>query len=391
MAAIPKGCDTFVVMPSLTSGGVVFGKNSDRPTGEVQEIVYYPEKTYSDGESVKCTYIEIEQAAKTQAVILSKPVWMWGAEMGANGCGVVIGNEAVFTKLEDCEEKKLLGMDLVRLGLERSCSASEALEVITNLLEKHGQGGPCNEDNSMTYHNSFLIADSVEAWVLETAGSLWVAQRITEGFCNISNNLTITTKIDKMSDAVKSYATENNLWNGEGEFNWAETFSQTGSCDRQQSGHGLLEKYTSSSTFSVADMFQILRDQDSGICMSLGSSTVTASSQVSLLFADRPCAHWFTGTPDPSVSVFKPFVFTPCVKISHHTVAQEGEREHSLYKLHNAAVSSKPSALEQLREMESSCTEETTTFIQNFTGDSVLSELDELFKDVVETEVKFYK
>lgn len=36
-----------------------------------------------------------------------------------------------------------------------------------------------------------------------------------EGFCNISNNLTITTKIDKMSDAVKSYATENNLWNGE--------------------------------------------------------------------------------------------------------------------------------------------------------------------------------
>lgn len=67
------------------------------------------------------------------------------------------------------------------------------------------------------------------------------------------------------------------------------------------------------------------------------------------------------------------------------------QREHSLYKLHNAAVSSKPSALEQLREMESSCTEETTTFIQNFTGDSVLSELDELFKDVVETEVKFYK
>lgn len=71
---------------------------------------------------VQCTYIEIEQAAKTQAVILSKPVWMWGAEMGANGCGVVIGNEAVFTKLEDCEEKKLLGMDLVRYftNLDRS-------------------------------------------------------------------------------------------------------------------------------------------------------------------------------------------------------------------------------------------------------------------------------
>lgn len=391
MSAIAKGCDTFVVMPPLTSNGVIFGKNSDRPAGEVQEIIYFPGKTYSDGDAVKCTYIEIEQAAKTQAVILSKPVWIWGAEMGANENGVVIGNEAVFTKVEESDDKKLLGMDLVRLGLERSSSASEALEVITSLLEKHGQGGACSEDNTLTYHNSFLIADSSEAWVLETAGSLWVAQRITDGFCNISNNLTITTKIDRMSDQVKSYATENNLWNGEGELNWAETFAQGGTCDRQQSGQELLEKYTSTSKFSVADMFQILRDKDSGICMPLGSCSVTASSQVSLLFAGRPSAHWFTGTPDPSVSVFKPFVFTPCVKISHHTVAQEGEKEHTLYKLHSAAVSSKPTALEQLREMEATCTEETTTFIQNFSEDSVLSELDELFKDVVETEVKFYK
>lgn len=52
----------------------------------------------------------------TQAVILSKPAWMWGAEMGANASGVVIGNEAVWTRLNgpsDCNEK-LLGMDLVR-------------------------------------------------------------------------------------------------------------------------------------------------------------------------------------------------------------------------------------------------------------------------------------
>ncbi|KAK9500195.1 hypothetical protein O3M35_001500 [Rhynocoris fuscipes] len=387
-----EGCDTFVVLPPLTSGGVIFGKNSDRPRTEVQEIVYFPEKTYSSGETVKCTYIEIEQAEKTQSVILSKPIWMWGAEMGANGSGVVIGNEAVFTKVEDSAEKKLLGMDLVRLGLERSTNAAEALDVITQLLEKHGQGGPCTEDTDMTYHNSFLIADSSEAWVLETAGPLWVAQRVTDGFCNISNNLTITTKIDKMSDAVKTYATDNNLWNGEGEFNWTETFIDGTSCDRQQKGRDLLTEATAASEFSVDDMFKILRNKESGICMTLDSSgSVTASSQVSLLFGDRPCVHWFTGTPDPSMSVFKPFVFTPSVKISHHTVAQDGEKEHNLYKLHKMALTSKPSVVQQLKDMEATCTEESTTFIKNFTDNSVLSELDELFKDCVETEVKFYK
>ena len=32
----------------------------------------------------QCTYIEVDQAERTLSVVLSKPAWMWGAEMGAN-------------------------------------------------------------------------------------------------------------------------------------------------------------------------------------------------------------------------------------------------------------------------------------------------------------------
>merc|ERR550525_1406309 len=93
-------CDTFVVMADVSaSGEVIFGKNSDRPKGEVQEVVYHPAERHRPGEKVKCTYIDIDQVSDTLAVILSKPAWMWGAEMGANSEGVVIGNEAVWNIL----------------------------------------------------------------------------------------------------------------------------------------------------------------------------------------------------------------------------------------------------------------------------------------------------
>lgn len=65
--------------------------------------------------SLQCTYIEIDQVPKTYAVVLSRPAWLWGAEMGANEHGVCIGNEAVWGKEEVCDEEALLGMDLVRL------------------------------------------------------------------------------------------------------------------------------------------------------------------------------------------------------------------------------------------------------------------------------------
>lgn len=106
---------------------------------------------------------------------------MWGAEMGANESGVVIGNEAIWSiDKSDVETKRLLGMDLLRLGLEYGKTAEGALNIIIEYLEQYGQGGPCSQnDPGLTYHNSFLIVDTTCAWVLETIGKHWVAKKVT--------------------------------------------------------------------------------------------------------------------------------------------------------------------------------------------------------------------
>ena len=188
-------CDSLIALKSDTADGVaVFAKNSDRPANEGQFIKFIPAADHPVGSTVKCTYIEIPQAAHTNAVLLSKPYWIWGAEMGVNDKYVVIGNEAVFPKVPNAKNTKLIGMDFVRLGLERGNTAREALDVIIDLLNKHGQGGSCTTDCE-SYYSSFLIADADDAWVLETAGSWYATKHVTQSD-SISNYLTIGTDYD---------------------------------------------------------------------------------------------------------------------------------------------------------------------------------------------------
>lgn len=50
----PRSCDTFVALPPAAAGGrVVFGKNSDRPADEVQEVVYFPAAAHPPGAALE--------------------------------------------------------------------------------------------------------------------------------------------------------------------------------------------------------------------------------------------------------------------------------------------------------------------------------------------------
>jgi secernin len=273
-------CDTFVALPDSTlDGKLIFAKNSDRPNGEIQDVVPFPAQQYAAGDSLQCTYLQIPQSRQTYAVVLSKPRWMWGAEMGANEHGVVIGNEAVWTT-EPYAETGLLGMDLVRLALERGATAYAALQVITGLMEKYGQGGNCAEHYSMSYHNSYLIADQTGAWVLETAGRFWAAEKITQGSRSISNRLSIHGKGNlRHAELDHGLADERAR-------DFAQRFSDGGGgaispLSREGRVRQLCQLNEGQFTVEIAK--SILRDHNGDICMH--GEFETRGSQISVLGA----------------------------------------------------------------------------------------------------------
>jgi len=204
-------CDSLVATgPETREGTTLFAKNSDRHRGECQPFVQHPAALHPRGGEVTCTHISIPQVAETYATMGHSPWWVWGYEHGVNEHGVAIGNQTVFSREEIETTPGLIGMDLVRLGLERGRDAREALEVIAALIEQRGQGGPGFGPDESGYHNSFLISDPESAWVLETSGRRWAGKPIALG--SLSNHMTLRDDWTIASRDLESFARNQGWW-----------------------------------------------------------------------------------------------------------------------------------------------------------------------------------
>lgn len=281
---------------------------------------------------LRCTHIEIPQVERTHAVVLSKPAWMWGCEIGANACGVVGGNEAVSSLLahELGEEPRLLGMDLLRLALERGATARAAVGHLTSLLEEHGQGGACEEGGDWTYENGFLLADAGEAFVVETAGTRhWAVERVPPGKGrNISNGLSIRTGVESCSAGLKELCVAKGWWDGEGPFDWKRSVGAGGRAHakldvrgRERAGADHLAAAAgrvSDGSLPAGDvagwlgwMAGVLRDEESGICFRSTHGFMSTGSQISWLArgGGHTASHFFTAASDPLVACYKRWTF----------------------------------------------------------------------------------
>jgi dipeptidase len=216
-------CDALVAVGGETAAGItLFGKNSDRLGDECQPLRQYAEASHPPQATVRCTHIEVPQVAETYRVLGHAPWWVWGFEHGVNEHAVAVGNLTVFSNEPIEEQPGLIGMDLVRLALERGRSAREALEVIATLLERYGQGGAALAPGGAAYHNAFVLTDAAEAWMLETSNRHWAARRAVVD--SRSNHFSLVDDWEIGSRDVESFARGEGLWRNSGRVNLASAY-----------------------------------------------------------------------------------------------------------------------------------------------------------------------
>ena len=400
-----------IAMPDITADGrVIFGKNSDRPLNEAQPLCYYPAGDYPAGQEVECTYIKIPQVSHTYACIGSRPYSIFGFEMGVNECGVAIGNEAVYGREKPERQWGLLGMDLLRLGLERADSAANAVEIIGNLLETYGTGGnPKVRDER--FNSNFIIADFKEAYYFESMQRNWVAKKIESrgGIVNcysIGDDYDFIGKNTYETAVKKKWIMQGDRMNAFNAFTRSDClFADVKSYLRYPRVQKLMAE---KAAFTEKMMMDNLRDHYEGtsqgelhftkaaakvpcICSHAGGES-GSNSAASAIFSLNSSAHdllkityWNSMSP-PCCSVFRPFYFTgelPEGLSGAHALYNEDEHWWTFTELERYIALNyeefAPGVIEKMQNLEKEFVAEAKDIEKTFSGNvAILKEFSEI-------------
>jgi len=165
---------TYAADSHVRYGALAFYPAADHPEGAMLDIVHYENgKVTGQIPEVPHTYTVIGLMNEYQ-VAMGETTWGGLAELASQpGAFIDYGS-------------------LMKIGLQRSRTAREAIHVIADLVAEYGypSGG-----------ESFSVSDANEAWIMEIIGkgsfengAVWVAMQIPDGYiCGHANQARITT------------------------------------------------------------------------------------------------------------------------------------------------------------------------------------------------------
>jgi secernin len=300
--------DMVVALARATlDGHTLFGHNSNRPRGEAPALVRTPGRDHAPGEMVRAAHIEVTQARHTFGVLAGRAGSAWGYQHGVNEKGVAVGWTPIRTRLLN-DSPGLTGPDLVRLVLERAGTALQAVEVLTDLIGRHGQGAFVGEGEDCP-DAALLVTDSREAHVLEAAGRHWV-QATIGSVRAVSDACFLRQDWDRISRGLSDLAIHRGWWPEDGcKLDFARAMARPGedlSAALRRWGHATMQLEQHSGAMDAAYLRGLLRVQSEAICPSEGppGEMETATSLIVRLGKEPgslPLAWCAFGPPTASV------------------------------------------------------------------------------------------
>jgi hypothetical protein len=188
---------------------------------------------------------------------------------------------------------------------------------IAQSVEEQPQGGNGAYKGKLVYSNSYLVADFQGAWIIETAGRRWAARSLDKHGA-ISNSYSITDDFDRADAETMAKKAPGYSWKKEVESRFYGFISKGDArraCSLRHAGWESVD---------AAEVFAAMRDHGPfdpahpgrgrrmrSVCMHGGgivNNATTASMVVQLSASNRSAVIWFTASPLPCVSLYRPAI-----------------------------------------------------------------------------------
>ena len=270
-------CTTILIGKGLTiDGAVIHAHNEDMGFSAVGRLWHVAAKTYQEGETLSVPYITIPHQKKSYAYwasgnaetttgldisAQSKPYD--SVLVGMNQWGVTMSCNWMHSKEKEETEKGIRRYAIRQLILERAKTAREAVQIIGDFIEQYGQA----DWGGLGYN----IADTNEAWAVETTTNHWVAKRINDTeIWVVANRFTIGSKFDLSSKGLVENAVKRGWYNPKkvGAFDFSKAYGkpekmhQAYDIARENRAKKLLEN--KKGMIAAEDLFLVLRDRYEG-------------------------------------------------------------------------------------------------------------------------------
>jgi secernin len=198
---------------ATVDGQTLFGHNSVQPPGTCESLRLIRGRSFEYGEKVRTEFLEMPQVRQVCTVLGSQAHGRWGFQHGVNGHGVAVGRAPLASRLP-ATGPGLTGPDLVRLALERGRTARQAVDLLADLVSRHGQGAEPGAESDDA-GNAFLVTDADEAFAVECAGQYWVYQEVREVRA-LGGPCTIRQDWDRIAPGLSGQAIDRAWWPADG-------------------------------------------------------------------------------------------------------------------------------------------------------------------------------